>query len=316
MPHWLIKSGIQRMISWLPAHAFWYELFQTHVTRSTLLSETGFETRLNDAARFYDRFRQHQPNAPESFTAFEVGTGWYPTFPIALYLCGASDIWTFDITGYLRPGRVALVLDFFCAAHDSGKLKQMLPAARPERIERLRALRQEALRETPEQCLKRINIHVRVCDACENALPTGSVDFIFSCGVLEYIPPPILAKLLEEFRRVSSPHSAMVHWLDLADQSAFFDSNVTLFNFLRYTESQWVRRCSPLTPNNRMRINDFREAFARAGFTIKAEENREGKLDQLKNLALAPEFQKYSEADLLVLYSLVTAIPAPDQRGK
>src|SRR5256885_2234136 len=104
MPHWLIKSGIQRVISWLPASARWNELFQRYVTRSIDLSEKAFEGKLEEADRFLQRFRRHQPLAPDSFTAFEIGTGWYPTLPIAFYLCGASEIHTFDIASLLNPG--------------------------------------------------------------------------------------------------------------------------------------------------------------------------------------------------------------------
>jgi hypothetical protein len=310
MPHWLIKSGIQRAISWLPASAWWNELFQTYVTRSVGLSEGAFEARLADAARFLDRFRRHQPLAPESFTVLEVGTGWYPTLPIAFYLCGAAEVHTFDIIGHLKRDRLARLLGYFCAAAENGILQRRLPGIRPDRLERLRALRSAPQDESPQETLKRIQIQVRVQDACDTGLPAGSVDFVFSCAVLEYVPRPVLPKLLGEFRRVASVRSAAVHWMNLEDQFRCFDPSIGPFNFLQYSEAQWRWRESPMIANNRHRIADYRELFARAGFVIMAEENRSGAIADLKRIRLAPEFQRYSTEDLLVVDTLITAVPA------
>jgi hypothetical protein len=313
MPHWLIKSGVQRVISWLPASAWWNELFQRYVTRSIELPENAFEGRLQEATRFLERFRRHQPLAPDSFRVLEVGTGWYPTLPIAFYLCGASEIYTFDIASLLNRNRLALVLGHFCCAAERGVLKPLLPALRPERLQRLRELWPLALQKSPAETLRQINIHAQVRDACDSGLASGSVDFIFSCGVLEYVPRPVLPKLLSEFRRASSARSAMVHWLNLVDQFHWFDPAIGPYHFLQYTERQWRWRESPLSSNNRLRISDYREQFARSGFVVKAEESQSGSINDLRRVRLASEFQGYSTEDLLVLYSLLTAVPGDSQ---
>jgi hypothetical protein len=311
MPHWLIKSGIQRVISWLPASAWWNEMFQRHVTHTIDISAKSIEGRFQEADRFLDRYRRHQPLAPaESFTVLEVGTGWYPTLPLAFYLCGASEVHTFDLVGHLSRSRLELVLGYIIELAESGVLKRCLPAARPERIKRLRELRNDAKQESPARALERLNIHAKVRDACDTGLAAGQVDFIFSCSVLQYVPRPVLPALLAEFRRVASARSAMVHWLNLVDQFHWFDSSIGPFNWLQFTERQWRWLESPLISNNRLRISDYRDLFRNAGFVVKAEENQPGSTDDLKCIRLAPEFQHYSTEDLLVLYSMVTAVPA------
>jgi hypothetical protein len=310
MPHWLIKSRIQRAISWLPASAWWNELFQRYITRSVLLGRGGFDGKVATAAKFLDRFRRHQPLAPGDFTAFEVGTGWYPTLPICFYLCGASEVHSFDIVSHLSRDRLALLLNYFCAAADDGMLQRVLPGVRPERLERLRALHGSAQAEVPAETLKKIGVHVHVGDASNSGRPAGSADLVFTCGVLEYVPRPILPKLLAEFRRVASKRSATVHWVNLSDEFAIFDSSIGPFNFLQYPEPKWRRLESPLISNNRHRIRDYRELIAKAGFVMKAEENELGRIEDLKRIQPAPEFQGYTTEDLLVLESLFTAVPA------
>src|SRR5262249_49370511 len=109
MPHWLIKSGIQRVISWLPASAWGNELFQQHVTRTIHISAKFVEGRMEQASHFLELFRRHRTGGPdEPFTVLEVGTGWYPTLPLAFYLCGASQIHTFDIVNHLNRDRLVL----------------------------------------------------------------------------------------------------------------------------------------------------------------------------------------------------------------
>jgi hypothetical protein len=311
MPHWLIKSGVQRVISWLPASAFWNEIFQNHVTRSVVLTYPGFQGKLKVADQFLNRFRRHQLKPRESFTALEIGTGWYPTLPIAYYLSGASEVWTFDITSHLSRKRLALLLDMFSKSDEDGSLRQFIPSIRPERVGRLRELRNIVHEETPAECLARINIHAKVSDASDTGLPAGSIDFICSCFVLEYVPRLVLPKMLAEFRRLASEHSATVHRLGLADEFACFDASITEFNFLRYTDREWKWLESPLISVNRFRITDYRELLARAGFALREEENRSGSLEKLNRVKLAPEFQRYSAEDLLVLESLLTSVPAP-----
>jgi hypothetical protein len=276
-----------------------------------VLAYPGFQGKLKVADQFLNRFRKHGPKPGESFTALEIGTGWYPTLPITYYLSGASQVWTFDITSHLSRKRLALLLDMFCKSDEDGSLRQIVPAIWPERVGRLRELRNIVHEVTPAECLARINIHTEVRDASDTGLPAGSMDFIYSCAVLEYVPAPVLPKLLAELRRLASAHSVAVHWVNLADEFAGFDSSITEFNFLRYTDREWKWRGSPLIAVNRFRITDYRELLARAGLVLLEEENRSGSLEKLNRIKLAPEFQRYSKEDLLVVESLLTSVPAP-----
>src|SRR4051812_34577729 len=107
MPHWLIKSALHRAISLLPASHWWNDLFQTHVTRSMGLGAGRFELRLEHCRQHLENFFSQSPERQRgSFSVLELGTGWYPIVPVGLFLCGAADIWTFDIAPLLRPARV------------------------------------------------------------------------------------------------------------------------------------------------------------------------------------------------------------------
>src|SRR5439155_9767707 len=122
--------------------------------------------------------------------------------PVGLYLCGASDIWTFDIASLLRPRRVEQVLRLFVAYHQSGALQARLPWVRPERMERLRHALESGQTHDPALLLKPMNIRVLVRDAGNSGLRSNSVHLFVSTSVLEYIPRDALASLFLEFKRL------------------------------------------------------------------------------------------------------------------
>src|SRR5437867_3631038 len=133
MPHWMIKAFVQRGLGMLPRPHFWNELFQEHIARTLELSTSAFESQLERCRRYLDEYRSARRHSDDNFTVFELGTGWYPTIPLGMYLCGAAEMWTCDIAPLLREKRLRLVLNYFCEADQNGTLQKFLPSARKER---------------------------------------------------------------------------------------------------------------------------------------------------------------------------------------
>ena len=164
--------------------------------------------------------------------------------------------------------------------------------------------------------LDQLNIRVVVQDARSIGVASGSMDLVFSTSVLEYIPRGMLAEMLAEFRRVLRPGGITSHYIRLADQYAAFDHSITPFNFLKYTARTWSFLNSPLAPLTRLRIRDYREILADAGYEILLESNTSGPPEDLKKIELAPEFRNYSQEDLLVLASWIAARASDRLPGK
>jgi len=267
-----------------------------------------FEARLGTCRRCLDHLITLRPSCEAEFTALELGTGWYPTVPIGLYLCGASRIWSFDIEPLLRLERLNVLLNYFCDYHRRGRLQQFLPRLRPDRIARLVETLESTDHESePGSLLERFNIRVHVQDARHTTLAANSIDLFFSYSVLEYIPANVLSGILAEFKRLSHDHAVMVHHIDLFDQYSIFDKSLTPLNFLKFSTRQWNWLRSPLTPTNRLRLCEYRSLISEAGFEIVKEINTSAPPDILKQIRVAREFEKFSPEDLLVLTSWVVA---------
>lgn len=307
MPNWLLKSAVQRAIAFLPQSHRWNELLQGKFTQSIELTEGRFEQRLDFARRHLDCFFEFNQKIANIFSALELGTGWYPTVPIALFLCGASEVLTVDIVSHLTAERVKSALEFFIKLERERRIERLLPRCLPGKIARLREIASQATRGTVDSLLEALNIRALVLDAQHTGVSPLSIDFFFSSSVLEYIPRPVLANILSEFKRIARPGAVMSHFVNLGDEYACFDPSITKFNFLKYPNRQWKWLDSPFTRKNRLRISDYREIFAQGGCEITREEDTQGDPRDLESIRLAPEFQKYSKADLLVLQAWITA---------
>lgn len=307
MPNWLIKAALQRTIALLPKSHKWNELLQKHVTKSIELTTDRFSERLNFCRQHYENFVQLRPEAAETFAVLELGTGWYPTVPVGLFLCGASGIWTYDISPLLSQERLHRLLCKFTDYAQSGELVKILPRARPERVARLHEFAEQSRNTPPETVLEKMGIHAKVQDAQHTGLNPNGIDLFVSTGVLEYIPRSVLTNMFAEFQRVATPGAVTSHYLNLIDQYSYFDSSITPFNFLKFSAGQWNYFNSPLIWQSRLRISDFRELFAAAGFEIVKENSVPGSVADLRKIRLAPEFQAYKESDLIVLTSWLAA---------
>src|SRR6266851_5792548 len=284
MPHWLIKSALHRVISWLPASHYWNGLLQRYVSHSMDLAKEQFEMRLDYCHRHLEAFRERWPASTGDWRVLEIGTGWFPTVPVGLYLCGAAEIWTFDIAPLLCSAQVKLMLDRFEECERAGDLQKRLPRLRPERLAKLREFYASWDRRSPAALLEKMNIHSRVREAQQTDLESGSIDLFVSTGVLEYIPREVLKSVLGEFKRLSSSSAVQSHYINLRDEYSYFDPSITPFNYLKYTQRRWKYLNSPMTWQNRLRISDYRTLFAETGHQITQEHNTKGNPEDLRKM--------------------------------
>ena len=86
-----------------------------------------------------------------------------------------------------------------------------------------------------------------------------------------------------------------------AGQSSVFDSDLSPFNYLRYSSRMWKYLDSPLIPQSRLRSSDYLSALSDGGWTLFHQDSQLGKLEDLASIPLASEFQSYTTEDLRVL---------------
>jgi hypothetical protein len=197
----------------------------------------------------------------------EVGTGWRVDMPIALYLCGAKSVDTYDVHRYLRPRLVMaavaglaqrrqLVLETFATLTDARELERRLDTL--VRAPDLRALFRVA----------GIGYHAPA-DAARTGRPAGCVDLHMSFTVFQQIPYDTLLALLRESSRLLSADGLAWHQVDLSDQFARADPSINRANFLRFTDAEWARYSNnQFAYHNRLRAADYQRLYREAGHEV------------------------------------------------
>lgn len=305
MKKWRQKAIVQKAISYLPFPHRLNFLFQKYVTRGVDLSDEYFTDRLGHASAHIAAFDRHARGRAIG-TALELGTGWYPVVPIALFLRGARSLHTVDIHAHCSRGNILAALRMFRVYQDTGRLRRFVDV-RAERWTELCRLVAEMEALTKAQLLERLGIRAWIADARRLPLDTGSVDLITSNNTFEHIDPPVLRAILAEFGRIAAKGAVMSHFIDMSDHFAHFDRSITVYNYLQYSRRQWARIDNRIQPQNRLRITDYRALYAEAGIALTEEIRREGRLEELATLKVHPEFAAIPASDLAVSHCLVVS---------
>ncbi len=292
---WMLKAIVQKTISFLPGSQGINYFFQKYVTKGVFLSDAYFEDRLEHARQHIAAWERHSDGARLRHT-LELGAGWYPVVPIAMFLYGAEHIRTADVTLLTNTRHLRTTIKKMVACADSGKLNTYLDY-RPERLEQLRALAGQSDKTDFRQLAKTLNIEYLVQDARQLSLDAGTIDLVHSNNTFEHIYPNILAGILREFARVVRPGGVQSHFIDLSDHFAHFDPSITIYHFLRFSPAAWKWIDNNVQPLNRLRIPDYRQLYQEAGIPITEEQIRPGSLELLRQVPIHAHFQKYSPAE-------------------
>lgn len=311
MTSWLLKALVQGMISPLPQRDRVNRLLQRHLTGRAGVSEALFETKVAQCRRHLDGYRAtHGPTAmPQA--ALELGTGRSPIVPIGLALAGVPSVVTVDIRRLLEPDDTHTALELYAQQLRSGGLQSLLTRVDPKRVETLLG---EALAPTsrdPFARLQQLGITVLTGALPTLRLSARSVNLFVSNNTLEHIAPDALQELMIEMRRLAAAGAVMSHFIDMSDHYAHFDTRISQFNYMRYSDRTWLVANNRLQYQNRLRASDYRRFIQAAGFVVASEDQERGSPYELSQIALASRFRCYAHDDLLTLRSWITATTPP-----
>jgi SAM-dependent methyltransferase len=295
---WMLKAIVQKTISYLPYSQRLNYFFQKHVTKGVFLSDAYLEDRLEHARKHIGAWERYSGGAPLRHT-LELGAGWYPVVPIALFLYGADHIRTVDVTLLTNARHLQTTIEKIVAYADAGKLDKFV-RCRPERLEQVRSLAAGKPALHFENLAKTLHIEYLVQDARQLSLGSNTIDLIHSNNTFEHIYPEILNGILQEFARVLRPAGVQSHFIDLSDHFAHFDQSITIYNFLRFSPAAWSWIDNSVQPLNRLRIPDYRQLYQNAGIPITEEQLRPGDLEVLRQVPVHAYFRKNSEVEIAV----------------
>lgn len=301
---WILKAIVQKTISFLPGSNRINFFFQKHVTKGVQLSEFYFEDRLIHARKHLASFDQYASKPLE--TTLELGTGWYPVVPIALFLRGATQINTVDISDLTDKEKILTTIDWFLHYEQNGKLEEYLHPLK-DRMDTLKKIKKEAEQFDFQKILDTLHIQYTIMDIRAINLPEQSIDLVHSNNTFEHVYPRVLEGILAKFKSLVHPEGIQSHFIDMSDHFAHFDHSINIYNFLRFSDLAWDRIDNSVQPQNRWRLNEYKKLYQSLDINISDIDARPGDLSALKSINLAPKYQSFDLADLAVSHAYIVS---------
>ena len=109
-------------------------------------------------------------------------------------------------------------------------------------------------------------------DASNTDLLDKSLDACISSNTLEHIPKESIVAIFKELHRTLKDTGIVSARIDYSDHYAHTDSNITLLNYLNFSEFEWRKYNHNCHYQNRLRHNDYRLIFVDCGFEIVSED--------------------------------------------
>ena len=296
---WRVKGAIQKALGYLPGGGrIHYELQR----RAGGLTDFGRECdiKVDDWRLMMGHLRAANIDLA-SATLIEMGTGWYPTFPLCFYLAGAPKVFTLDLNRLLKSEMTRQLADRLAVhvpliARESG-----LP------LEEVKT-KQRALVASLERGMSIAHATSSVvdyrapADASDTAMSAGTVDVVFSNSVLEHVPGRVIGQCFVEAMRVLRPGGIMFHSVNCGDHYAYTDRTINQLHYLQYTDEEWERWNNAFLYQNRLRAKAFIDMARDTGFAIEIDTSRASpeRLAQLDELRIAPMFARYTREQLAI----------------
>ena len=287
--HWRLKGIVQKVLGVAPGgeHANYWLQKRFGGLRGF---QREFDLKVEDWRIMAGHLRDAGVTLPGA-RLFEIGTGWYPTFPFACFLAGAKRVHTVDLNPHLKPELVRK-----CAEGLAGHLETIATtsgAALDDVSKRQRQL--------VERLADRIDLaaatdgvvhYAAPADATRVDIGANELDVVFSNSVLEHVPPAVVDGLYVEAMRILRPGGLMFHSVNCGDHYAYVDKTINQLNYLSYSDAAWSRWNNAFLYQNRMRAYEFVDRAVAAGFEIalNTEQARDGRLQQLAAMKVHPQF--------------------------
>jgi SAM-dependent methyltransferase len=253
--NWRIKSLAHWIISTCPAQTSLRYWAQRHLTGSLPRSMEAIVGGLARVQEHLSSLEKFGPVDLSEGTFYEFGAGWDLFSPLAFYAFGINNQLVVDIWPFINTNLLNVTI--------SGLRKQdkvYLPRKLPDldtTISPVRSLE------------KNFGIVYRApVDARDTGLDNQSVDFITSTLTMEHIPRQDLLAICKECIRIIKPGGVLSFIIDYQDHYSYFDSTISVYNFLKYTEKWWKIYNPPSHYQNRLRHSEYKSIFQDSGLRI------------------------------------------------
>jgi len=298
MKKWILKAVVQKIISYLPFSQNINYFFQKYVTKGVVLSDDYFVQRLTHARDHLEAYHDLTKKTTPQNT-LELGTGWYPVVPVCMFLAGAKEVFSVDITSLTEKKHMISTIEKFMEFIASKKLDQyLLPLS--ERVNVLEQILSEKDKISLREINNRLHLGLIIQDARKMSYKDGYFDLVHSNNTFEHVYPHLLIPILKEFARLTAKGGVMSHFIDMSDHFAHFDKSINIYHFLKYNDRQWKRLDNNVQPQSRLRKIQYEKIYQELAIPYKVVNERPGNLQELRTIELDAQFRTMPEEETAI----------------
>lgn len=269
--------------------------FQRYVTRSLPISDLFFKQRILYSYDLFLKFQKYNLLSENTKRYYEFGAGWDLLTPLSMSALG-FNVSCIDIRRLVFGDLIAnslYRLDNFSDDSVRGKFQKFDYSSGD-------VLR--FLERSKSFC------YYAPKDARNTGFEKDYFDFASSTEVFEHVPEKDLYNILIETYNILKPGGIFILKIDYRDHWAFFDKNISIYNYLKYSDQEWERYNPSLHYQNRLRHIDHIKIIKKTSFEIvNVDLNLPSheELIQLKSLKVSEKFKKYNIDDLSIKSSII-----------
>ncbi|MDQ3021682.1 MAG: class I SAM-dependent methyltransferase [Bacteroidota bacterium] len=299
--NFIYKAYIQKLFSTLPKGEKLNYVFQKYVTKSLPILDSDFVIKLEAAKSHFNNFKKYGSSKnPEDCTYYEFGAGYDMLIPLSMSILGFKKLICIDIRELIFPELIKDSINRLRKFKDKlGKeisLSENIPSITGKNYK-------DILKK-----FFRIE-YMAPLDARNTHIEKNSIDFILSNATMEHIPENDISPIMKECYRILTKNGIMSNVIDYRDHWSFFDSSISVYNYLKFSDNKWLKLNPSIMYQNRMRHKDYIKIIKDTGFEIleeTANKPNEKELDELKNIRLDKDFSNnYSKEELSIKSSIL-----------
>lgn len=262
----------------------------------------NLDTTLEDAFKVVSQLKRNGRSL-DNAVVLEIGSGWFPIFPIIYSLLGAKKVILTDLKPYMDEDTFQTAKQFVVKNAERISNKLAIPADRIAGV----------LNSARSPADLGFEYHI-ARDPSTYAL--SSLDIISSRTVLEHIPEKDLKLLLPVWKSMLAPNGVMAHAIDMSDHMEHLDKSISRIHFLRFSPVAWKVINSIFDYQNRLRYPHFLSLFEAAGLRVSTADVKEDKKAEsdARQFKLSVPFERMAPEDIGILTAYVLLEPVQDGR--
>jgi len=248
---------LQNVVSSVPNGEKLNYMFQKYISKSLPQKNDRFLRQVNEAFQHYSNFTKFNNLGNVENRYYEFGAGWDLTIPLTMSLLNL-EVHCIDIEKLILPELICDSINKFEVNKENlpFKLKDVISCNDPDKsILGYLKDRYKLYYYAPK-------------DARYTNFNNDYFDFISSTFTLEHISSQDILLILKECYRILKKGGVISMTIDYKDHWSYFDKNISIYNYLKYSSKEWEKYNPKLHFQNRLRHSDYIKLISKTNFNI------------------------------------------------